>query len=89
VRSDRAFTGGRQPYYTSGQVARLFGVTSTTAAKWIDRGVLKGFRLPGSLKRRVAHVELIAFVCRHPEFVIELDKIFGPDWDQPLQTKRE
>ena len=34
-------------YVTTGQVAKLFGVSPRTAANWFDAGRLKGHRLPG------------------------------------------
>lgn len=51
--------------FTTGQVARLCHVGARTAAKWIDSGRLKGYRLPLSRDRRVLRAELIAFMKRH------------------------
>ena len=53
---------------TTGEVARICQASSRTAEKWIDDGLLKGYLLPGSSKRRVRRVtagELKAFMVRH------------------------
>lgn len=59
----RAGPRSPEPIFTAGAVARLCGVAARTAGKWIDTGRLKGYRLPGSLDRRVRLSELVAF-CR-------------------------
>lgn len=51
--------------FTTGKVATLCRVSSRTAAKWIDSGLLKGWRVPGGKDRRVARSELVAFLARH------------------------
>ncbi len=73
----------RRAYYTSGFIARAASVAVRTAAKWIDLGEIQGFRLPGSSDRRVRHEDFVAWVCRNPGLGIELDELFGPDWDRP------
>lgn len=50
---------------TTGQVAEAIGVGSRTAAKLIDSGRLKGWRIPGSRMRRVAREELVRFMAEH------------------------
>lgn len=52
-------------WLTTGQIAALCGVAPRTVSKWIDTGLLKGFRLPGSLDRRVMLADLEAFVEAH------------------------
>lgn len=73
----------RRVSYTTGQLSILFGFAPRTIAKMIDRGILPGFTVPGSEARRVSHESLCAYICRHPEFGLNLNDIFGPDWDQP------
>ena len=51
--------------FTTGQVAKLCRVSTRTAAKWIDKGMLKGWRIPGGKDRRVKRSELVAFLARH------------------------
>lgn len=49
--------------FTTGDVAALCRVAPRTAAKWIDTGLLKGFRLAGSKDRRVTRAELVRFLA--------------------------
>lgn len=37
----------RRDYYTTGEMARVLGCAQQTVSRWIDRGELKGHRLPG------------------------------------------
>ena len=55
----------RQRKFTTGQVARICDVTPQTAAKWIDSGELKGYRIPGGNDRRVSRASLITFLKKH------------------------
>lgn len=49
--------------FTSGEVADLCGgVSYRTAQKWIDAGLMRGYRLPGSKDRRVPREELVRFM---------------------------
>lgn len=36
-----------------GRIAKICNVAPRTVCKWIDRGILKGYRMPGGLHRRV------------------------------------
>jgi excisionase family DNA binding protein len=56
--------------YTTGQVARMLRVAARTVSRWLDRGAMRGYRLPGpdgdcghGRDRRVLRNDLIAF-CR-------------------------
>jgi hypothetical protein len=61
---------------TSGQIAKLSGVAARTASKWIDRGILKGFRIPGSLDRRVYRSDLVEFLtARGMRVPVELQDV--------------
>ena len=51
--------------FTTGQVAKLCRVASRTVVKWIDKGYLKGWRIPGGVDRRVSRSELIEFLARY------------------------
>lgn len=51
--------------YTTGQVARICGVSKRLPAVWFDKGLLKGFRLPGGGHRRVPHENLVEFLEEH------------------------
>lgn len=51
--------------FTTGKIAKVCRVSARTVSKWIDSGLLKGWRLPGGVDRRVARSELVAFLARH------------------------
>lgn len=63
--------------YTTGEIAVLFGVAAGTVSKWIDRGLLKGFRIPGSMHRRVTYAALEAFAREHAGYA--LDRLSRPE----------
>ena len=48
---------------TTGMVADLFGVVPRTISKWVDSGKLKGYKLPGSMDRRIPRQAIVDF-CR-------------------------
>lgn len=55
---------GYGPY----EAAKLCGVSYGTVRKWIDRGLLAGYLVPGVGKfrhRRVRRQDLLAFMVRH------------------------
>lgn len=47
---------------TTGEVAEICGVNFRTVLRWIDRGVLQAYRLPGRGDRRVLRDELHRFM---------------------------
>lgn len=48
------------------QIADLLNVAPRTVAKWIDTGLLAGYRLPGTKKpRRVTRASLIKFAKKN------------------------
>lgn len=51
-----------QNVYTTGAIARICCVAPRTVSKWFDAGKLRGYRIPGSLDRRVQHHDLVAFL---------------------------
>lgn len=51
-----------QPVFTTGQVAKICHVAPRTASKWIDKGLLQGYRLPGTKDRRVSREALVSFM---------------------------
>jgi excisionase family DNA binding protein len=48
--------------FTTGQVAKICKVASSTVSKWFDSGRLKGYRIPGSHDRRIPRECLIKFL---------------------------
>ncbi|MBR9883996.1 MAG: response regulator [Oceanospirillales bacterium] len=47
---------------TTGDIAKLCDVNLRTVIRWIDRGALKGFKLPGRGNNRVKVEDFIAFL---------------------------
>lgn len=50
---------------TTGDVRRLLGVSYSLAIRWVDSGLLPGFKVPGSRHRRVLVCEFVKFCQRH------------------------
>lgn len=71
--------------YTTGEVAAILKVATRTASKMIDRGLIKGYRIPGSRDRRVTHEALQRFLLESgmpvddPEFCTPLVFALSPD----------
>lgn len=51
--------------FTTGDIAKLIGVNFRTVIRWIDRGELDGYRLPGRGDHRVTRSSLLAFIHKH------------------------
>ena len=51
-------------YLTTGAVARHCGVSKVTVLRWIERGNLAAFRLPGG-QNRIPRDDFFAFAARH------------------------
>ena len=65
--------------YTTGQVAKICRVAPRTVAKWIDKGRLVGYRIPGSNgegDRRITRTELIRFMT---DFKIPMGPLLTAD----------
>lgn len=60
--------------FTTGQTAELCNVAPRTVCKWIDTGLLKGYRIPGSLERRVPREHLVRFLREHNMPLGDLDQ---------------
>ena len=58
-------TGVSDPVFTTGDVAKLVGVNFRTVIRWIDRGELDGYKLPGRGDHRVTRESLLAFIRKH------------------------
>lgn len=48
--------------YTSGEVAKFCGVTLRTVIRWIERGSLKAYKLPGRGNNRITKDEVLRFM---------------------------
>jgi hypothetical protein len=56
---------GKGHALTTGAVAAICDVAPRTVSKWIDKGLLPGWRIPGSKDRRVDAERLERFLIRH------------------------
>lgn len=50
----RGQQGDDREYYTPGEVARMFGVTTRTVANWCDKGILQSVATLGGQRRIIA-----------------------------------
>ena len=50
---------------TTGDVAKICNVAPRTISKWFDKGLLNGYRIPGSRDRRIPIAELAQFMAAH------------------------
>ncbi len=50
---------------TTGEAARICGVNFRTVLRWIERGLLQAYKLPGRGDRRVLRGELHRFMLEH------------------------
>lgn len=60
------------------QVAKICRVAPRTASKWFDKGLLKGYRIPGSRDRRVLSDHLVTFI-KENDMPLELLENAGLD----------
>ena len=51
--------------FTTGEIADLVGISRTVVVRVIDSGDLHGYRLPGSLCRRVMRASLVRWLRRY------------------------
>lgn len=52
--------------FSTGQAARACRCSVRTVSKWVDAGILKGYRIPGaSGDRRIPRPQLIEFLQQH------------------------
>lgn len=54
-----------EPVYTTGDVAKFTGVNFRTVIRWIERGELEGYKLPGRGDHRVTKSSVLAFMAQH------------------------
>ena len=50
---------------TTGDVARACGVSQATVIRWVDSGLLSGFKIPGSRHRRIPREQMRRFMEEH------------------------
>lgn len=66
---------GLQTVYTTGQVAKVCKVAPRTVSNWFERGRLQGYRIPGSLDRRIPRHHLLRFLMDHQMGIGALEEI--------------
>lgn len=49
-------------HLTTGDVARMTSVSTRTVCKWMELGLLRGHRIPGSMHRRFTAEAVAAFL---------------------------
>ncbi|MBA5688868.1 response regulator [Rugamonas apoptosis] len=54
-----------QDVLTTGEAAQLCGVNFRTVLRWIDRGLLQAYKLPGRGDRRITRAALRSFMAAH------------------------
>lgn len=62
---DEGFVLGDQTIFTTGQAAKVMGVTPRQVSKWFDSGRLRGYRIPGNQDRRIPKENLLQFMKEH------------------------
>lgn len=75
-----------EPTYTSGEVAKFTGVNFRTVIRWIERGELEGYKLPGRGDHRVQHSALLEFMKKNDipvpkEWLVSKSKVLVVDDD--------
>ncbi len=53
-------------FFTTGEVAKLCGLSQQTVIRCFDDGRLSGFKVPGSKFRRVPREDLLRFLRARP-----------------------
>ena len=51
--------------YTTGEVADIVGVNFRTVSRWIDKGIMKGYKIPGRGDHRVTESGLLHFLQKN------------------------
>lgn len=54
-------------FYTTGQTAKMMGVSCASVQRWANTGMLKTSNIPGSRHRRVLDSDLLEFLVRHKQ----------------------
>lgn len=80
-----------EPTYTSGEVAKFTGVNFRTVIRWIERGDLKGYKLPGRGDHRVRHSDLVSFMQDNSiplplEWQVKVNKALVVDDDMAMAS---
>lgn len=77
------------PVFTTGEVAKYTGVNFRTVIRWIERGELVGYKLPGRGDHRVPLAALLVFMQAHhmpvpSEFIKRQKRVLVVDDDPAM-----
>lgn len=72
--------------FTTGDVAKICQVAARTASKWIDSGLLQGYRIPCSKARRVPRSALVEFIKKHN---MPLDVLISMDRSENIPSEEQ
>ena len=65
--------------YTTGETAKICGVNFRTVIRWIERGKLSAYKLPGRGDHRIPEKDLIAFLTENhfplPEYLLQASSL--------------
>ena len=74
---------------TAGDVAKICKVASRTVVSWFDKGLLKGYRIPGGKDRRIPLIELERFMRTHKiPIPVEFAQLLKVDTDAKAKKKK-
>ncbi len=59
--------------YTTGTIAKICDVAPRTVSKWIDKGLLPGYCIPGGRDRRVTKDALVGFLRKNRIYCKEIE----------------
>ena len=59
------WTMQEQRTLTTGDIAKYCGVNFRTVIRWVDRGILKSYRLPGRGDNRIKAHDFVAFLKKN------------------------
>jgi excisionase family DNA binding protein len=63
----------KKNFFTTGQIAKICGVSIATVQKWIDAGEIESYRLPSGVDRRVPRESLLTFMRKYKVPTDELE----------------
>ena len=69
--------------FTTGAVAKVLHVAPRTVSKMFDRGLISGYRIPGSQDRRITRTQLRAFMRTH-----EIPEELLDNYDRQAEKKK-
>ena len=75
---------GYNRVYTTGEVARICGISQQTVIRCYDRNLINGYLIPGSRYRKITHKNLVDFMIKNNIPLEGLDNFLEPDSSKNL-----